>query len=416
MLRLKTNLEQLKFSWLICRNYLSHEYKNTINGFDISTPKASNGQSEITNSRGIISLEIVNGFVHDDNRNKVFESFLKLRSLPEKASAFESTNFAIFKNFFDNENIDEIVSVIKNRLETGFFVDNFIACFLLDYFLQEAKVLHATELGVEIYKQETLENTLVTTLILKSFFEYLKKNIEVISAPAKKEEKRTEKSDEIKVRVKFIRNVEPTTLNKEIGKAMVRIAELHKNDVTTNFKLLGSLLNEKYDLAITMLNDKNIKFFKDTLEYSQALIKNEEHIDKKLAAALQTLLEQITYPTRLDNELTAFLEDTRKREEAQIITEQKKKYEIWREDDIIERKKIVNVVTPSERKESIEKILTNLTETRQKLWYFENEEQIDLEIFKKTQTYYPKKWFGKKKKPRAADENYVPPEISRKMV
>lgn len=45
-----------------------------------------------------------------------------------------------------------------------------------------------------------------------------------------------------------------------------------------------------------------------------------------------------------------------------------------------------------------------------KLWYFENEEQIELEIESK-QVRYPKRWFGKKKKPRVIDEGYVPPEI-----
>ena len=46
----------------------------------------------------------------------------------------------------------------------------------------------------------------------------------------------------------------------------------------------------------------------------------------------------------------------------------------------------------------------------QKLWYFENEDHIDLTIDSK-KVYYPKRWFGKKKKPRVVDEGYIPPEI-----
>jgi hypothetical protein len=45
------------------------------------------------------------------------------------------------------------------------------------------------------------------------------------------------------------------------------------------------------------------------------------------------------------------------------------------------------------------------------LWFFENEEQLELEIEKKNQGYYPQRWFGKKKKAKKQDENYVPPEI-----
>lgn len=46
----------------------------------------------------------------------------------------------------------------------------------------------------------------------------------------------------------------------------------------------------------------------------------------------------------------------------------------------------------------------------QRLWFFENEDQIDLKIDSK-QVRYRKRWFGKKKKPRVIDEGYIPPEI-----
>lgn len=35
---------------------------------------------------------------------------------------------------------------------------------------------------------------------------------------------------------------------------------------------------------------------------------------------------------------------------------------------------------------------------------------MDLEIESK-KVHYPKRWFGKKKKPRVIDEGYIPPEI-----
>lgn len=42
--------------------------------------------------------------------------------------------------------------------------------------------------------------------------------------------------------------------------------------------------------------------------------------------------------------------------------------------------------------------------------YFNREEQLELEIEGK-KVFYPKRWFGKKKKPRQVDESYVPPEV-----
>jgi small subunit ribosomal protein S27 len=48
-----------------------------------------------------------------------------------------------------------------------------------------------------------------------------------------------------------------------------------------------------------------------------------------------------------------------------------------------------------------------------KLWFFENEDKIDLEIEDK-KVFYPKRWFGKKKKPRVIDENYIPPDVDKR--
>lgn len=51
-----------------------------------------------------------------------------------------------------------------------------------------------------------------------------------------------------------------------------------------------------------------------------------------------------------------------------------------------------------------------MKDEERKLWFFENEDRIDLAIEGK-RVFYPKKWFGKKKKPKQIDESYIPPEI-----
>lgn len=54
-----------------------------------------------------------------------------------------------------------------------------------------------------------------------------------------------------------------------------------------------------------------------------------------------------------------------------------------------------------------------MAEEEQKLWFFENEDKIDLQIDSKKPFYF-KRWFGKKKKPKIVDEGYVPPEVQKK--
>lgn len=68
--------------------------------------------------------------------------------------------------------------------------------------------------------------------------------------------------------------------------------------------------------------------------------------------------------------------------------------------DLERQKRLANVDAMKKDLEAREQVLT----------FFENEDKIDLMIDSK-KPRYKKKWFGKKKKPRVIDENYVPPEV-----
>ena len=70
-------------------------------------------------------------------------------------------------------------------------------------------------------------------------------------------------------------------------------------------------------------------------------------------------------------------------------------------------------VSRIKRLAEIEQITSDMLKEEQKLWFFENEDKIDLQVDSKKVTY-PKRWFAKMKKPRVVDEDYVPPEIRRK--
>lgn len=67
----------------------------------------------------------------------------------------------------------------------------------------------------------------------------------------------------------------------------------------------------------------------------------------------------------------------------------------------------------AQRLAEIERRTADMERDEQRLWFFENEDQLDLQIDGK-QVTYPRRWFGKRKKPRVVDAGYVPPEIVRK--
>ncbi|XP_039957075.1 uncharacterized protein LOC120772494 [Bactrocera tryoni] len=412
MFRLKIPRTQFNFGFQFCRNYLSHEYKNTLVDFNVHALETNNVRTKGHPAQGVILVDIVNGIAHDNRDSGFSESLLKLRSEPDKAAQFDATNYAIFRNFLDHENVDELLPIIKNRLQSGIFIDNFIGCYILNQLLQENNFIGATEVSLEIFKQDSLDNKLVAGLILKSIFEYLKLNIDQIIPPVVKEKKSGKKSDEKKIRVKFIRNESTNQQAEEIGKAICRISELYPNELTENLKLLGALLDNRNKLATSLINNKEIVFCKQTLELCQSLLKNKEGVDDNLTNGINLRLEEAVDTKNIDALLSVFLE-AGKKDEIKLIEQQKAKYEIWKKQDTLEKSKQINITPPSERKENIEQILADINQKRQKLWYFENEELIDLEIFKKNKSY-PKRWFGKKKKPKVVDDNYVPPEITRK--
>lgn len=64
----------------------------------------------------------------------------------------------------------------------------------------------------------------------------------------------------------------------------------------------------------------------------------------------------------------------------------------------------------AKRIQDMEQMAREMDQEEQKLWFFENEDKIDLQIDSK-KVFYPKRWFGKKKKPRVVDEGYIPPEV-----
>lgn len=68
----------------------------------------------------------------------------------------------------------------------------------------------------------------------------------------------------------------------------------------------------------------------------------------------------------------------------------------------------------TQRLADVERITREMDAEEQKLWFFENEDKLDLQIDSK-KVFYRKRWFGKLKKPRVVDEGYVPPEIVRKL-
>lgn len=96
--------------------------------------------------------------------------------------------------------------------------------------------------------------------------------------------------------------------------------------------------------------------------------------------------------------------------EKEAVEEQCKVYKDWETqkqrllqeqlDELIRQQRLAKVQLEKEA----------LVKREETLFFFDNEEKWELEIERK-KVFYRRRYFGKRKKPRVADDNYIPPEV-----
>lgn len=88
-------------------------------------------------------------------------------------------------------------------------------------------------------------------------------------------------------------------------------------------------------------------------------------------------------------------------------------YEEWEN----QRRNLVNEHIEKLKREKaladIQAAKEELLEKEKELFFFENEDKLDIMIENK-RVRYPKKWLGKKKPKRLVDAEYIPPEIEKR--
>lgn len=328
----------------------------------------------------------------------------KLRLGGDSINTLNSTSHAVVRYLVDNGRKEELLQVLDDRLNYGLFLDNYTANLLLDKFWKEKDYASGARIAIQIMLQEEFGHPLTTSLSLVHCYNFLLKPKSWVAEETKEE---TEE-EEVKVRVKYLKNPyfddhfdlrDPLQL---VGKTLVAISKHLDKELADSFFIVGSALHGKTDVALNAvkkLKDKNALIYQDVLN-----LLPEENEVRKASGSLETKPEN----------MGALLEEEVKKAERKIgerdIVEQCEtfsKWEIERERAVEEQK---NRILREERLANVEEKQKELKDREQKLWFFENEEKFELDIEAK-KIYYRKKWFGKRKKPRKVDQDYIPPEI-----
>lgn len=222
------------------------------------------------------------------------------------------------------------------------------------------------------------------------------------------------------MRVKFVRNNVNETVKTEeqiLGEAMISLSlDEHTGnlkDAANNIALLGYVISGRIEDAEKHLSQYEKIINKDILQLCAKLVdslngENSTNLKQQLDSAISQCKENNTFSDILDSNVKLAVKNF----EPKLVSEYTNNYKEWKTiyQSAIEKQSQVQDV--DQRVGNIERTLAELQQSRQSLWFFENREDIDIAIYKK-KTNYPKRWFGKKKKPKTVDAFYVPPSVSR---
>lgn len=428
-----------RYSLLSTRTYLSDAYKLTtewsqrldtdilrpikVENFYVDLEMKFNQQKKLS----AVDVDILTNKISDyQHHDEMVDIVAKLRRTEEAHKLFDSTQHALVRNFTDGNNLDFLVSVVLNNRESyGVFLDDYTAPLVLDRLIREKNFKLAARAATIWALQEDFSSRMTVNMALFSCYKFLETLEEfddlkpppveepVEGAPKKK------KKDEIKIRVKYLKNefyddhFDIKKTNHLMGKTFLYLADQLSDEALKNsFKLLGYAIYEKFDSGNEFLTkSSNSAFYKEIVDRVKQFATNidENEPAKQFYESVDKLSSLKSDP--VEPIIEKLVQDSVKTDENAIIEQQKKLYADWIAERDDKLKKEIIRAERIQRLLEVEKMQDKLESEEKKLWYFENEEQVNLEIDKVQNVLYPRKWFGKRKKLRVVEERYIPPDV-----
>lgn len=249
---------------LIYRNFLTNDYKctdswETINSSPIINKINLNdfyNQLDINySSKGSISAIDVDIFAHavkeTDHLDELKDLLHKLRLSAETGSMLESTHHATIRNFIKFGYIQELVDLLKDPLNFGVFLDNYTANILLNLLLKSEKYELAAKVSSLVMLQEEFTNELTCSLCQFACYKYITTYIPPDPAPAADPKKK--KVEEVKIRIKFLRNPyfdDHFDIQDSLvlaGKTLAWVSDQGNDNLNNNLQIIGWMIYKKYD-------------------------------------------------------------------------------------------------------------------------------------------------------------------------
>ncbi|KAJ1528417.1 hypothetical protein ONE63_006831 [Megalurothrips usitatus] len=398
-----------------------------------------------------INANTEKGFMED-----VEDVIMKLRRSPDTTNTLSSTHHAAIRILLEAGETKTLLKIISDRLTHGIFPDHFCANLLMDRFLKEKNFAAAARVAVLQMFQEDWENILTTRLAMYSCHMYLKhsdqqwyhENEIVPPVPEPKEV--------VKVRVKHLKNPyfddhfdlkDPLLI---VGKTLCMFNSKigGSEQLVSSYSLLGLTLHQKWDQVLDLVNlwtkskkvihSEAIQLAKKFLEVKpvadepvaedskssksakpdpqkeakEAALKAELEIKQKVSEALSSL-EAFASSDDLLAEMASLVQEAVKLHEGAEIEEQKKLYSIWEEERVAKLRAVQEEFRKQEALKRIEEQKRELAEKEKEIFFFENEDKLDLMIESKEEALanITAEKSEVKEDKSLKDANYIPPEV-----
>lgn len=335
-----------------------------------------------------------NSLTDDSYHDELLDLTHKLRMSAESSNMLNSTAHAVVRYLVKHERHEDLLNVLDDRLNYGVFLDYYTANLLLDKYWKSTDYVNGARVASQFMLQEECNHPLSSSLSLLHCYKFLQNPVGWPEAT-----KPEEPEEEVKIRVKFLRNpydddhFDLRDPLKIVGKTIMFLTRNSENIMDKSFHIVGLMLYGKDENAKELLKGIKEPLCKEIID----LLPEEKKLDTH------------TQSIDVENDLKERVKKAEREIAERDVKEQCEKFNTWE----LERKealdKQIGELKKIRRLENVEQIQKELQVKEQKLWFFENEEQIELEI--ESKTLEAPKEVVKKKNPKQIDEDYVPPEI-----
>lgn len=347
----------------------------------------------------------VNAARDEEHVDELLDLVHKLRLSADTGNTLDSTQHAVIRYLTNINEDSRLLDVLDDRLNYGIFLDHYTANLLLDRYWKNKDFTAGARIASQLMLQEDVDHQLFASLALLHCYNYILNPGEWPQPPQPEEPE-----EEVKIRVKYIRNpyfddhFDLRDPKKIVGKTIAMLTKQKRDDLLDrSFHILGLALYEKIEQANAVIDDlarKNGKVCAEIVHLipeTSEIAKECEKLPKESLDVQNLLVERVKTAERNLAE--------------KDVAEQCKTFSVWEE----ERRQALETqrqrLLTQRRLVELQQAREVLKERETKLWFFENEENIELEIEEK-QALIPKDEDRKKKGNEAEeDEDYVPPEI-----